>query len=609
MEIGRIPTKMTLRQDNIETGFRRDGTFVDQALEAEFRAHIWPRDCQQLRAMAIPVALALTAPLPLNGMALGWANPLFYGDILIRTVAVTLCLATYLVFESVPKSQRTLALPFAATLSANVVVLFAIVSGANGVEIVTSAVITVTLCNWAFVPLKVRDLLLSCSSIFFGYIAILLFTSPDNLQSAAFASIFLIMINTVGFFHVRNRNISDRKEVIVSRELLATTETLRQEIAVRIEAEKHAGANEEIFRGVFASCPVPLCMIDTTSGELIRVNKRMTAFLEYTEEEWIDLPIRELFVDNDAFEEAAAILRRDHSVLCDEIRMRTKDGEIRWALLSARRFSMPDGETVLASFVDITDQKQKEIELANASTDAEKANVAKSQFLANMSHELRTPLNAIIGFSDIMESEVFGAIGNERYLGYMTDIKSSGIHLLSIINEILDLSKIESNSKELHQEEVDLNEIVEIATRLIRHHAQEKSIRLNLALTNDDPVLMGDERAIKQIILNLLSNAVKFTTDDGSIMVRTHQIGSRIVVEISDTGIGIPDDQIDTITEPFVQLENTLASKKTGTGLGLSIATRLAELHGGRLEIESIVNEGTTARLILPHVRNDKLAL
>ena len=120
---------------------------------------------------------------------------------------------------------------------------------------------------------------------------------------------------------------------------------------------------------------------------------------------------------------------------------------------------------------------------------------------------------------------------------------------------------------------------------------------------------MGDERAIKQIILNLLSNAVKFTPEDGSIMIRTHQIGSRILVEISDTGIGIPDDQLDTITEPFVQLESTLASKKTGTGLGLSIATRLAELHGGRLEIESIINQGTTARLILPHVRNDKLAL
>lgn len=600
---------MTLRQNHIETDFRRDGTFVDQSLEAEFRAHIWPRDCQQLRALAIPVALALIAPLPLSGMTLGLDNPLFYGDILIRTVAVALCFAIYLVFEQPPKTQRALVIPFATTLCANAVILYAIASGANGIEIATSAAITVTLCNWAFVPIKVRNLLISGASICLGYITILLLAFPGNLQSVALASILLIMINTIGFFHVRNRNISERKEVIVARELLATTENLRQEIAVRIKAEKHAGANEEIFQGVFASCPVPLCMIDATSGELIRVNKRMTAFLGYTEEESIDQPIRELFADSDTFEEIAAILRRDHSVLYDEIRMRTKGGEIRWALLSARRFSMPDGETVLASFVDITDQKQKEIELAIASAEAEKANVAKSQFLANMSHELRTPLNAIIGFSDIMESEVFGAIGNERYLGYMTDIKSSGVHLLSIINEILDLSKIESNSKELHQEEVDLREIVEIATRLIRHHAQEKSIHLNLALANDDPILMGDERAIKQIILNLLSNAVKFTPDGGSIMIRTHQIGSRIIVEVSDTGIGIPEDQLDTITEPFVQLESTLASKKAGTGLGLSIATRLAELHGGCLEIESIVNEGTTARLILPHVRNEKLAL
>lgn len=120
---------------------------------------------------------------------------------------------------------------------------------------------------------------------------------------------------------------------------------------------------------------------------------------------------------------------------------------------------------------------------------------------------------------------------------------------------------------------------------------------------------MGDERAIKQIILNLLSNAVKFTPNEGSIIIRTHQIGSRVVVEISDTGVGIPEDQLDTVTEPFVQLENTLSSAKTGTGLGLSIATRLAELHGGRIDFESIVREGTTARLTLPHIRNDKLAL
>lgn len=600
---------MTLRQNKIEAEFRRDGTFVEQAQEEEFRAHIWQRECKKLSAIAIPVALAVAAPLPLDGLALGWGNPLFYADAAIRTTSVFLCAVVFLVFRHPPKNRHTLAIPFATTLSVNVVIIFSIISGANSIEIAASAAIMVILCNWAFVPLKVRDLLISCLSVWLGYTIISLALSPDNLQSVILASILLFMANLIGLFYVRNRNISERREMLVAQELLATTESLRQEIATRLAAEKHAGANEEIFRGVFTSCPVPLCMIDPATGKFTRANKRMTAFLGYTEEEWLNQPVRSLFVDEDAFDEAVEILQRDRSVLYDEIRMRTKEGEIRWALLSARRFSMPEGETALASFVDITDQKQKELDLAIATEEAEKANVSKSQFLANMSHELRTPLNAIIGFSDIMESEVFGKIDNERYLGYMSDIKSSGIHLLSIINEILDLSKIEANAKELHQEEVDLNEVVDIASRLIRHHAQEKSIQLHVNLSGDDPVLMGDERAIKQIILNLLSNAVKFTPDEGSIIIRTLQIGSRVVVEISDTGVGIPEDQLDTIAEPFVQLESTLSSTKTGTGLGLSIATRLAELHGGRIDFESIVCEGTTARLTLPHIRNDKLAL
>lgn len=600
---------MALRQYNIQAEFQHDGTFADEPLEAEFRAHTWKRDCQQLHAIAMPVAVVMLALIPLDGPALGWNSSLFYGEIVLRSFAAIMCVLTYLAYKHPPETPGSLALPFVTTLAANTVILYAIASGANGMVTGTPITIAATLVFWAFAPLKARHLLIAGGSLCLGYIVLLLLWFPVDYQSIVIAPTLLVMINTLGFLLVRNRNISERKEMIIARELLTTTKTLRQEIATRLEAEKHAGANEEIFHGVFASCPVPLCMIDPVSKRFIRANNRMEAFLGYSEKELLDKPIRELFADNDALDEAVVILQRDQSVLYGEIRMLTRDGDIRWTLLSARRFSMPDGETVLANFIDISDQKQRETDLAIASEDAEKANIAKSQFLANMSHELRTPLNAIIGFSDIMESEVFGAIGNERYLGYMTDIKSSGVHLLSIINEILDMSKIESNTEGLHQEEVDLNEVVEMATRLIHHHAEKKSIQLDMALASDELVLMGDERAIKQIILNLLSNAIKFTPDDGSILVRTHQIGSRVVIEISDTGLGIPEDQLDSITEPFVQLESSLSSTKTGTGLGLSIATRLAELHGGRLEFESVVNAGTTARLILPHIRDDKLAL
>lgn len=600
---------MMLRKEKIPTDFRRDGSFVDHELEQEFRAHTWARDARQLHAIAMPVAVVMVALIPLDGPTLGWNSSLFYGEIVLRSVAALMCVITYLVFRRPPETPCSLALPFATMLAANAVILYAIGSSANGLVTGTPVTIAATLVFWAFAPLKVRHLLIAGGSLCLGYLTLLLFWFPVDYQSIVIAPALLAMINALGFFYLRNRNMSERREMLANKQLVIATQTLQQEMATRIAAEENAGANEKIFRGVFVSCPVPLCLVDLGTQKFIRVNKRMTMLLGYSEEEWPDRTIRDIFADERVFDEVSRALLENRSVLHDEVRLRTKDGGPMWALLSAQRYSMPDRETVLASFVDITDQKEKEIDLAIATANAEEANFAKSQFLANMSHELRTPLNAIIGFSDIMESQVFGPITNERYLGYVSDIKSSGVHLLSIINEILDLSKIEAGNEDLHEEEVDLNETVDIATRLIRHHTREKSLLLDIRLAREELVLMGDERAIKQIVLNLLSNAIKFTADHGSITVRTEQIGSRLIVEISDTGIGIPEDQLHTITEPFVQLESTLTNSRTGTGLGLSIATRLAELHGGRIEIESAVDKGTTARLILPHIKDEKLVL
>lgn len=605
--MGGKPTKMALALNTLPTDFSRDGSFVDEAREAEFRSHVWKRDCQQQRGVALPAAFALLAPLLIDGPTLGWTTTPFHIDLAIRTIAGLFCLLAFLFYKDPEEKAWIFVFPFLTTLSANAVILYAAASGANDVAIATPSAIAATLVYWAFVPLRTKYLVIAGGSLCAGYLVVLAFWMPADLQTIVIAPVLLIMINVMGFFHVQTRNISERKELMISQELHATTESLKTEMETRIAAERHAGANEEIFQGVFISSPVPLCMIDFETQKVLRANTRMTALLGFNHEEWWDQPVRSLFLEESVFDEISRGLSEETAVLHDEVRLRSRDGSLKWVLLSARRFSMPDRETVLVSMVDITDQKDRANELAAANAEAQKANFAKSQFLANMSHELRTPLNAIIGFSDIMESEVFGEMKNERYAGYVSDIKGSGTHLLSIINEILDLSKIESGKAELYHEDVDLNDVVETATRLVRHHAQEKSIHLDVNLAGDELIFLADERSIKQIILNLLSNAVKFTPNGGSVTISTEQLSSHLVVQITDTGIGIPADKLETITEPFVQLQSTLTNANTGTGLGLSIASRLAELHGGTIEIKSAVNTGTTACLILPNIQDEPL--
>ncbi len=249
---------------------------------------------------------------------------------------------------------------------------------------------------------------------------------------------------------------------------------------------------------------------------------------------------------------------------------------------------------------------QKTIEAKNALSnllliEAEKANKSKSDFLANMSHELRTPLNAIIGFSDILAREMFGPHANPKYGEYSADINGSGRHLLSIINEILDLAKAESGKLSLQEEEVEVLSCVEECLRTCRHSAEAGEVRLGLAQQQDDIVALADRRLLFQIILNLTSNAVKFTPAGGEVEIRVH--GDRVegvFITVTDTGIGIPPDNIERVMRPFEQVENTYARKHGGTGLGLPYAAKLAQLHSGSIRLESKVNLGTKAVLWLP---------
>jgi two-component system cell cycle sensor histidine kinase PleC len=230
---------------------------------------------------------------------------------------------------------------------------------------------------------------------------------------------------------------------------------------------------------------------------------------------------------------------------------------------------------------------------------AEAASRAKSEFLANMSHELRTPLNAIIGFSELMQSGLFGKLGSERYEEYAHDIHSSGTYLLGVINDILDMSKIEAGQFALHREAIDLDTLMGEAIRVITVQANAKNISIETRIA-EDTLLHADRRAIKQIAINLLSNAVKFTGQNGHIVVQAKKVAGALVLSIEDNGCGIPKDALKKLGRPFEQVQNQFSKNHSGSGLGLAISRSLTEMHGGVLKIKSEEGVGTIVSVRIP---------
>jgi signal transduction histidine kinase len=340
-------------------------------------------------------------------------------------------------------------------------------------------------------------------------------------------------------------------------------------------------------------------------GRLIAWNSRFCELLELPPDLPVDAPLRDIlmlqaargdFGRDDPSGEVAKRLEwfyRDVPTTKERVTPRGRT-------LQISRRAMPDG-AIVSVYSDVTDLKASERKLIQARNQAEMANHAKSEFLANMSHELRTPLNAIIGFSEIIAHELFGPLGNEKYLDYMKDIHQSSLHLLDIINDVLDMSKIEARKLELSKEPLNIRHLIGEVVRMMREQAESRGIELGTKLSDREVEIWADELAVKKVFLNLLSNAIKFSRDGGEVCIRVLSDEPGLaVVEFEDHGIGMNEEELERALQPFGQAKPSTTRNYGGTGLGLPITKGLIEAHGGKLAIESRAGQGTIARISLP---------
>ncbi|MCE9521958.1 MAG: PAS domain-containing sensor histidine kinase [Alphaproteobacteria bacterium] len=293
-----------------------------------------------------------------------------------------------------------------------------------------------------------------------------------------------------------------------------------------------------------------------------------------------------------------ALLRAAHGFgQTVSFRLRRRDGTY---VPVEMRAQPAGGNEVVAVTRDVSDARAAAQEMIDARDHAESASRAKSRFLASMSHELRTPLNAIIGFSDMMRNEVFGPLGAPRYAEYAELIRNSGMHLVDLISDLLDMSKIEAGKMTVDARAIELKPMFEECVAMVSGAAEQAGVFIDLDIAPGTPVLMADRRALKQSLINLLSNAVKFTLSEGRVTLSARAEGGNMWIRVADTGVGIPERDLHRIGKPFEQVEGDMQRLHKGTGLGLSLVKAIAELHGGAMEIVSALGDGTTVTLRLP---------
>jgi PAS domain S-box-containing protein len=380
------------------------------------------------------------------------------------------------------------------------------------------------------------------------------------------------------------------------------------DIEERKRAEKALHQVEKKYRAIVENAAGGIYQL-TPEGMYLSVNPAFARILGFASAEQVLREIKNanatVYIDATGRKAFIRALEERGVVHNHETLVMNKAGDTIWINENARAVRDDSGAVLYfeGSIEDITARKKAEMELHEAKVDSDLAHRAKSQFLANMSHELRTPLNSIIGFSEIIKKEIFGPVGKDEYRDYACDIHNSGNNLLQIINEILDVSKLEAGRRELQETQVDVTKLIDSALDLLSERVQENDMVISNNIEHP-PKIVAEERAMKQVVLNLLSNAIKFTPKGGRVNISHHMDhDGRLHLSITDTGIGLDDLQIKKALSPFGQVDNELSRGGSGTGLGLTLVNELVKLHDGEFELLSQKGIGTTATIILPAAR------
>jgi len=403
--------------------------------------------------------------------------------------------------------------------------------------------------------------------------------------------------------------LRDAQDSIIGYLLIGTDNTARKQIEEeQMQLSQRLRDHQFYTRSLF-ECNIDAIMTTDPASIITDVNKQMEVLTGCTRDELIGAPFKNYFSDPERAAMSIKQVLREKQVSNFELTACARDGKETVVSFNATTFYDRNRKLqgVFAAARDVTERKrldqilrEKNDELESAKLAAEKTNLTKSEFLANMSHELRTPLNSIIGFSEVLQDQFFGAI-NEKQSDYIDNIITSGKHLLSLINDILDLSKVESGKMLLNLSPFYLRDAVDASLMMLTEKAIKSGIAISIDLSTEaDVQIMADERKVKQILFNLLSNAVKFTPAGGMVNVNAERKGDLIEITVVDTGLGIREEDIPKLFRPFTQLESVYTKAYEGTGLGLALNKQLVELHGGRVWVESLLGSGSRFGFSIP---------
>ena len=576
------------------------GEFADRKREAEFLDGTWSEHVERMKAIQLAVmCFAAWGIVDYFVIGMSWILGLILA---LRVLALFVTRIPTLFFSDINSKPAFFASVTVSQVYVFSVYLISVYAGQLPIGEQALSALTIIFAFYFGVPNRLVFNIVVCAVSAVIFVAMIAQSDDVSLRSAAMVLMLLGIGNLCGAQFARVTNRMRRSEFMTLAAQRELNEQLISEVASREEAQRIAAVTEENFQSIFVAAPEVLAVVEPGTYRIIQANRKAHELFG-PREGLSGRDARDLFVDEKlrkSFDDTALGLRPRAPI---EAQLFNGDGKPIWTHISVAFVRFHGAPALLVALQDVTARRHEAEALREARDQANDASRSKSEFLANMSHELRTPLNAIIGFSEALERELFGPVGNPRYLEYAGDIHDSGVHLLNLINDILDLSKIEAGHFRLHEDEADLNDIVASACRIVRHRAQQASINIEIDLPKPTVTLLADERALKQVLINLISNAVKFSNDCGTVRVEAQFTADGLCLAVIDNGIGIAEEDIPRALAPFTQVDGTLSRSHEGTGLGLPLAKYMTELHDGRLLIESTPGVGTRVSVVLPASR------